>query len=211
MKRILCFGDSNTWGYRAGEATRMDENTRWPKVLQHELNKTIEAEVIEEGQNGRTTVFFDPVEERMAGIDYFYPCLMTHAPLDLVILMLGSNDLKNRFGVGPVAIARGFYRYRDALIKSHIRGPVPEVLLIAPPHVEPCVLEDPRFGPDMTHAPELSLGFADAYRKTAEELGWHFLDAALFAHASDVDGMHMTEESHRRLGKAVAEAVIDIF
>ena len=97
MRRILCFGDSNTWGYDPATGERFDEQTRWTGVLQAALGG--DYTVIEEGLNGRTTVWDDPIEGHKNGHEYLVPCLETHRPLDLVVLMLGTNDLKRRFSL----------------------------------------------------------------------------------------------------------------
>ena len=136
-KRILCFGDSNTWGARADGNGRYDEETRWTCRLQDLLGS--DYTVVEEGHNGRTTVWDDPVENRMAGITYLWPCLESQSPLDLVIIMLGTNDLKPRFGVQAHDIAQSAGRLVDMVQKSSF-GPdnkAPKVLLVSPILAEP--------------------------------------------------------------------------
>ncbi|MCW5845462.1 MAG: hypothetical protein KIT77_29690, partial [Caldilinea sp.] len=105
MKRILCFGDSNTWGYDPVSQDRYARNARWPGVLRQQIGAGYE--VIEEGLNGRTTVWNDPIEGYKNGRDYLIPCLETHRPLDLVIILLGTNDLKKRFSLSAYDIAQG--------------------------------------------------------------------------------------------------------
>jgi hypothetical protein len=95
MRTVLCYGDSNTWGYEPATGNRFPEDVRWPGVLARELGNGFR--VIEEALNGRTTVREDPVEEYKNGKDYLRPCLESHRPLDLVIIALGVNDLKARF------------------------------------------------------------------------------------------------------------------
>ena len=105
MRTILCFGDSNTWGANPGAGARHPRHQRWPNVLAQQLGAAYE--VIAEGQPGRTTVWPDPIEGVKCGKDYLIPCLQSHAPLDLVILLLGTNDLKHRFALTPTDIALG--------------------------------------------------------------------------------------------------------
>ena len=105
MKTILCYGDSNTWGYDPQKGGRYPKPIRWTSVLQETLGKNFD--IIAEGLNGRTTVWDDPVEgEHRNGKKYLLPCLHTHKPIDLVILFLGSNDLKYRFSVTSEDIAK---------------------------------------------------------------------------------------------------------
>lgn len=104
-KHIVCFGDSNTHGYCAETNGRFDEMKRWTGLLQKKLGE--EYLICEEGLNGRTSSFQDPLSEGLAGLDYILPCLLSHEPVDLLILMLGTNDTKERFSVSPECIVQG--------------------------------------------------------------------------------------------------------
>ena len=119
VKRILCFGDSNTYGYiPGGNGRRYGPDVRWTGLLSAWLKP--ECLIIEEGLPGRTTVFEDPILPGRKGSDYFYPCLWSHAPLDMLLLMLGTNDCKMRFGASAKNIASGIealVRRRSALTK----------------------------------------------------------------------------------------------
>ena len=212
-KRVLCFGDSNTWGSCPldGNPTRRHaDDVRWTGVLQRELGSGYT--VIEEGQNGRTTVWDDPVEGRMSGVSYLYPCMDSHSPLDLVIIMLGTNDLKTRFGAnGAFTIASGLERLVSTVRTSHTYGDIPEILIAAPIAVDPAYKNNPDLydilGDD---AAERSQSFAKAYEAQAKALGCHFIDAGKYGRPSKTDGIHMEAESHEALGKAFAAAVRSI-
>ena len=208
-KRILCFGDSNTWGAVPAEGTRHPDDVRWTGILAAELGN--EYQVIEEGYNGRTTVHDDPVENRLYGNAYFEACLDSQSPLDLIILMLGTNDLKARFGVDPYTIAFGFGRYLNAVKTVPMAGNRPEVLLAAPLLIDPSYKDVPLFL-DMfgEGAVERSEKFAEAYEAFAKENGVHFIDASKYGKASVRDGVHMEAEYHEKLGKAFAEKVKEI-
>lgn len=205
-KRILCYGDSNTWGNISGTPDRFDPDVRWTGVLQRALGD--DYLVIEEGYNGRTSVFTDIVEGRLSGLDYFGPCLDSQSPLDLVIIMLGTNDLKIRFGVEAQTIAFGFGRYLDKLKTTPMMGGMPRVLLVSPILLDESykqnVLFHGMFGEDGV---ERSKALAPAYKAFAEANGIDFMDAALYASPVEVDGVHMGADSHERLGKAFAERV----
>ena len=208
-KRILCFGDSNTWGAIPTEPGRYADDVRWTGVLQRELGD--DYQVIEEGHNGRTTVFDDVIEGRLSGVKYFYPCVDSQSPLDLVIIMLGTNDLKPRFGVEARSIANALKNYLNVLKVVPMAGNPPKVLLAAPILVDPAYREEPFmhgiFGED---ADERSKGFAEAYEEMAKEEGIAFINAAQYAKASKRDGIHMEAEEHAKLGKAFAEKVKEI-
>ena len=133
MRRILCYGDSNTWGYDAAADDRFPEEVRWTGVLQQLLGEGFR--VIEEGQPGRTTVWDDPIEEHRNGKTALYSVLESQSPVDLVVLMLGTNDLKPRFSLNAFDIAAGLERL-VRIIQTHLptaqRRP-PEILLVCPP------------------------------------------------------------------------------
>jgi lysophospholipase L1-like esterase len=206
MKTILCYGDSNTWGYDPANQTRYPRDVRWPGVLRNGLGDGYI--VIEEGLNGRTTVWDDPIELDKNGATYLRPCIQTHKPLDLVIIMLGTNDLKTRFSLSAYDIASGAGVLVDIVMKSDtgIDSGAPEVLLIAPPQA----VELTSFAEMFDNAVEKSSGFTKHYRRVANEKGCHYLDAGEYVESSALDGIHLESEMQATLGKAVAAKVRDI-
>ena len=208
-KRILCFGDSNTWGAIPGDSLRFPDDVRWTGVLQRELGE--EYQVIEEGYNGRTTVFDDPVEGRLSGIAYFGPCIDTMSPLDLIILMLGTNDLKTRFFVDAASIAMGLTRYVNTLATAPMAGEKPQLLIVSPIEISPKYRDFPLFYDMFGENADLrSKKFAKEYEAFAKTMSLPFIDAALFAKADDIDGIHMNADSHANLGRALADKVREI-
>lgn len=206
MKTILCYGDSNTWGYDPASQIRYPRDVRWPGILRNMLGEGYL--VIEEGLNGRTTVWDDPIELDKNGATYLRPCIQTHKPMDLVVIMLGTNDLKTRFSLSAYDIASGAGVLVDIVRKSDtgIDGDAPEVLLIAPP---PAV-ELPGFAEMFENAVEKSGGFARHYRRVANEKECHYLNAGNFVESSTLDGIHLEVDMHTELGKAVAAKVKEI-
>jgi len=203
MKRILCYGDSNTWGYDPATGERFAEDIRWPGVLGHELGSGFR--VVEEALNGRTTVRDDPVEEHKNGKDYLRPCLESHRPLDLVIIALGVNDLKARFFASASDVADGA-GVLVGIAQGSGAGPngrPPAVLLVAPPQVGKLAELAQMF----TGAEEESKGFAHQYRRVAEKYGCELLDAGEVVKSSDLDGIHLEVGEHRKLGEAVVARV----
>jgi len=204
MKTILCYGDSNTWGYEPGTCGRYARDVRWPGVLRRELGEGYL--VIEEGLNGRTTVFDDPVEGvHKNGRPYLLPCLETHKPLDLVILMLGTNDLKTRFDVPPSDIAAGAGVLVGDILKSGcgVGGRAPKILLVAPAVTGETSEQNEMF----VGAREKSKRFAGMYRVIAEQHGVAYLNAAQNVTSSEIDGIHLEPAEHEKLGVAVAGAI----
>jgi len=207
VKTIVCYGDSNTWGYDPSTASRYPRDVRWTGVLRRQLGD--DYLVIEEGLNGRTTVWDDPIEGYKNGKDYLIPCLETHRPLDLIIIMLGTNDLKMRFSVPAYDIANGVGVLVDVVQKS-AAGPndaAPQVLMISPPRTTK--LTD--FAQMFAGAGPKSQGFAKEYKRVADEFGAHFLDADTIIKSSELDGIHFEQGEHNKLGKAVAAKVTEIF
>ena len=202
-KTILCYGDSNTWGWNPATEARYARHERWPGVFRQELGEGYL--VIEEGLNGRTTVWDDPIEGYKNGKEYLIPCLETHKPIDLVIIMLGTNDLKMRFGVPACDVAAGACVLVDIVAKSET-GPgdgAPPVLLIAPPPI--ARLSD--FAEEFEGGTAKSKALSRHFRLAAEERGCALLDASEVITSSDVDGIHLDLSEHRKLGEAVAARV----
>ncbi|MGM0365105.1 MAG: SGNH/GDSL hydrolase family protein [Actinomycetota bacterium] len=212
MKTILCYGDSNTYGCKPVGFDILEEGItpgdlrygrqqRWTGVLQRELGNGFK--VIEEGLNGRTTVFDDPVEgKHKNGMPYLIPCLESHAPLDYVLLMLGTNDLKKRFSVSPYDIALGIGSLIDIIQASQAgpNGKGPEVLLMCPPPLGRIT----EFAQMFEDAEPKSRKLIQYFKKVASQKGCYFLEVGRIIKASNIDGIHYDAESHARLGKAVA-------
>jgi lysophospholipase L1-like esterase len=210
VKTILCYGDSNTWGFNPRTLGRYDHKTRWPMVLARLLNQGAPPDdpwwwVVEEGQNGRTSCREDPVEGNRNGLGQLIPILESHKPLDVVAVMLGTNDLKPRFSPTPYDIARGVQRLVIAVQNSQT-GPdnaAPQVIMICPPPT----VESPVFKHIFGDCIALSKKLAPLYRRLAEECGALFLDAGKHINSSAADGIHLDPEAHQKLAAAVAEIV----
>lgn len=206
MSRVLCYGDSNTWGFDPVTKDRFDKATRWTGILATLLGG--DYEIIEEGLNGRTTVWDDPIEGYKNGQTYLIPCLESHCPLDLVVIMLGTNDLKQRFSLSAYDIAEGA-RVLVRIVQSSAAGPrgqPPQVLLLAPP-VTTTLTE---FAEMFEGAVAKSQRFAQHFARVAQELGCPFLDTSPVVVSSAVDGIHLDAAEHRKLAQAVASRVREL-
>lgn len=214
-KEILCFGDSNTWGCiprwkdLGVPSERYDPDTRWTGRLANLLGE--EYHIIEEGLGGRTSVYDFPGEPWRNGLPYLQPCLLSHRPLDLVIIMLGTNDLHaclrpslEHLGDG----IRTLVRVVRATPKCGRNNTPPPILMIAPSRIKEAQGRKevyPKLGGEQGEA--LSRQFPSVYRRAAAELDCHFLDASLYAEPSDADGLHWMPESHQRLADALVGPV----
>ena len=198
---VLCYGDSNTYGYNPANGMRYPEDVRWTGRLQKLLGENFR--VIEEGCNGRTTVFDDPLEGWKNGLGYLKPCLNTHKPVDFVILMLGSNDLKEVFCATPEEIADGagtLVRVIQEFTEAK-QGFVPKIILVSPPEIGEGIRNSAFYGSFLENAVGRSREFPKWYRKTAEKYGCIFFDAAKYIKPSAKDSLHLSAEAHRELAE----------
>ena len=210
-KHIVCLGDSNTHGYCADPADcadggdRFNEDERWTCLLQKALGS--EYLVIEEGLSGRTTVFNDPLHESMSALDVIYSVLMSHEPVDLLIIMLGTNDTKDRFNASPKCIGIGMERLAmKAESVSCWMGRKPNILIVAPPHIGKA-LDDEAMG-ELCH--QRSLGLAAQYEAVCAAHGWAFMDAEGIAEFNRVDFMHLSRLGHFQLAEALSARVREL-
>jgi lysophospholipase L1-like esterase len=204
---VLCYGDSNTWGYAASTQKRLSRWERWPGVLQRELGDGVH--VIEEGMNGRTTVFEVPFEPHRNGAAHLPVALQTHAPLEAVVISLGTNDLFVP-GVNAHHAARGAMALAQMVRASDAwpNAGAPEVLVLVPPPFAPL---EPADALESPHAEAESRRFAEAYgRMAAEDGGVPLLDLGPHATSSAVDGIHLEAADHRAIGLAVAVRLRDM-
>jgi lysophospholipase L1-like esterase len=203
MYVVIAYGDSNTWGYDPAKSQRFAPETRWTGIMARSLGQSYK--VIEEGLNGRTTVHDDPFEPFRNGLAYLNPCLLSHAPLDLIVIALGCNDLKHRFGLSPGDIALGAERL-VLTVKSSIAGPAdgaPDIVLVAPPPLVALTAFADMFDGGL----EKSRHLGARYRAVAALHGVGFVDAGEHIHCSPLDGIHFEADQHALLGAAMASAV----
>ncbi|WP_099867745.1 SGNH/GDSL hydrolase family protein [Pararhizobium haloflavum] len=206
MKTVLCFGDSLTWGADAETGGRHPFGYRWPNVLQKALGDGVH--VIAEGLGGRTTAYDDPtaLAER-SGTKMLPTLLSSHEPLDLVVIMLGSNDMKPKVAGRAIDAMLGMERLVEQ-VKHHAwrqESDPPDVLLVAPPVL--CETANPIFGAIYAGSIEESKMIASYYADLADEMGCGFFDAASVATTTPLDGVHLDAENTRAIGKGLAPIV----
>ena len=207
MKSILCFGDSITWGYNPKDGTRYAPADRWPGALEAALDGR--AVVIEEALNGRTVATDEPSRPFRNGLSMFPPLLEAHAPLDMVIIMLGTNDSAPSYGLTAGRIGFNCAALIRA-VNASLSGPggtTPKMLLIAPPPLGSLSAEMALL---YSGGQTTSRGLAAAFATTAEWFGIDFLDAGQITKVSAVDGVHLDPQDQRKLGQAVADVVMPL-
>lgn len=199
MKNILCYGDSLTWGYNPEGPGRHAYADRWPSVLQERLGDR--ARVIAEGLNGRTTAY----DDWLAGADRngarILPTLLaTHAPLDLVVVLLGTNDMKPFICGKAIGAKQGMQRLVD-IIRRHdypMDQAPPTILLVSPPPL--CETENSDFAAVFDGGIAESRKLAPLYAQLANDTGCAFFDAGSVAKTSPLDGVHLDAEGTLAIG-----------
>ncbi|KFI49514.1 SGNH/GDSL hydrolase family protein [Bifidobacterium biavatii] len=206
MINVLCFGDSNTNGSNPAGG-RHPRDVRWPGRLQRLLGD--DWYIIEEGLGGRTTVFDNPVEPHRSGIEALPGALITHRPLDYVILSLGTNDMKAMFHADERVIAAGLdMLVHEVKITDNRGAPTPRIVVVSPIYLRPDISGSGFIGFEES-AVELSHKLAREYRRVAEQQGCLFLDAAQITEASDLDKLHMDGDNHAKFADAMAALLRD--
>ena len=212
MKYILCYGDSNTWGASPDQLPRYEFEERWPGIVQKTLGQGVH--IYENGLCGRTTGFTDDVEAGRNGKTGFNHIMEIYAPVDLVVIMLGSNDCKVRFSSHPAwdSALNMSQLAREAEKPCYGRaqtGSGPKILLVAPAALD-TKWEKSWVGHEFNAASsDKSKELAGFYKQMAEENGWYFLDASEYAEVG-VDCVHLTKASHAALGNMVTEKIREI-
>jgi lysophospholipase L1-like esterase len=207
MKTVLCFGDSNTWGYVPGtDGERWPRETRWPVRLQAALGE--DWDVIAEGLNGRTATVDSPVAEGRNGLTYLMPCLHSHKPIDLVVIYLGTNDAGDRYSL-PAETVAGAVGRLVKVVRTSEAGPgyaAPQVLVVCPP---PFGRLDPEGS--FANAGGKSRQLGRWFAEMCTELGCELIDLDGIASYSDLDGIHLDADGQAAVAAAVEERVRRMF
>lgn len=209
MKKVLCYGDSNTYGYNPFNGGRFNSDERWTGRLQSMLGTNYK--IIEEGLNGRSIT----LDKNQKGESYFEFTLKRHYPVDLAVIMLGSNDLQKRFKLTASDVAAKAGEIVDKAInisklRSEDNKPC-KILLVSPIHIEKGMEKSPfstLFGGGK--AREESLEFAKYYKQVAEKYDVYFMDASFYVKANNQDCLHLDKEGHKILADAFKEKIKEI-
>ena len=214
MRTILCYGDSNTWGYTPGTKLRYAPYVRWTGVCQQNLGA--EYRVIEEGVNGRTTIFDDPTNPFRNGAKSLGYILHAAKPIDLFVLALGTNDLKYTDAAGA---AEGAGQLVEMIQNAQEQFPSsspyfyadqPKILLISPIHIRRTAQIHVE-GVELSELSGKSLELFHEFQRVANQKNVYLFDASSVASPSEVDGVHMNPDSHQALGAAIADVIKKIF
>lgn len=212
MKTILCYGDSNTWGYMPATGARFDENTRWTGVLQRLLGEN--CRVVENGLNSRQSAFDVPGKPHLNAMNDFYAALISQKPLDALVIMLGTNDLKL---TDAKTSAEGVAKLVEMaqMVDTQYPSVTPvfkedaKILVISPIEID-SEIADTHPEDELSKAVAESCRFPEAFENMCRRMGVDYLNAAQFASPSRTDGVHMDKTAHCNLARAVAQKLQDI-
>lgn len=218
-KRIMVFGDSNSWGWIPQEAivptTRYDAATRWPGVVARTLGDGYE--IIEESLSARTAATDDPslglTGAGLNGLDYLPAAVATHMPLDLVVIMLGTNDVKPGFGKSPLDISLDILQLASVVQSSTgvaTSYTAPQVLIVVPPPLGQIADVDWLQAMFPTESIVKSQALPGLLVPMAQAAQIAVLDAGLVAKIDGIDGVHMSAAQHAAIGQAVATKVTEV-
>ena len=212
MKNILCFGDSNTWGYDPATQTRFSKDIRWTGVLQQLLGSKYN--VIEEGLNGRTT---NVNEKQDHGLGYFRPfrsamdllsvLIETNSPLDLIIVMLGTNDLKTNFNQSSEMIAKNMRLVCESIINNDYFQSK-SIILVSPTHINE---ESPNLLDSFIGTTQASKSFSNSYRKISDDLNLYFVDASESVKTNKIDGLHWDAMQHSDFANSLFNKIKKVY
>ena len=210
-KRILCFGDSNTWGFIGGLRTRYDEDTRWTGRLQNMLGS--DYAVVEAGLSGRTTIYDNPLNPPANGFAHMKPILLSAAPVDLLIFMLGTNDFQTQIASTALNTALAVRYMLDEAKKMGADRPGEQmkILLMAPAAIDAIRLERkfPLDSIDETGI-QSSRELGGYLKQVAEQMGYAFIDANDYIRPGEADGTHWDAEGHAKMADVIYEKVKEL-
>lgn len=209
MKSILCYGDSNTWGYNSETDARFPFEQRWTGRLSTLLPK--DYRIVEEGLCGRTTKYELPLEHGRNGWS-LYPVILSSAdPIDLVILMLGTNDRRKSPRIAPEESTLALEQYIHLTRATELWGGKvkPQILLVSPPEISPVVLETSVAFYYDEESIDASKKLKECYRELADKYNCAFLDAAAYCNVGK-DGVHLDEDGHKYLAQAISKQIIEL-
>lgn len=210
LRTIVCFGDTNTWGYDEMTGGRLPFHKRWTGILSKILGRGYR--VIEEGLPGRTTVNEDPVEQYKNGRQHIFPCLESHQPIDVFVMMLGQVELKSRFSLTAYDIAMGVEELVTIVLNSGAGrgGNAPKILLISPVQVGKVEGTDMEKWFPAVGTSERSAMFPVLFKEIADKYGIGFLEASQNARTAK-DAIHIANDSQQDFAQAVAWKIEELF
>lgn len=202
-KNILCFGDSNTWGLNPETGKRYDENTRWAMLLNQQLG--FEYKVIEAGQPNRTLVNNPPFTGELNGIRYLKPYLEQHV-LSIIVIALGTNDLKKRFDLAPADIATSLTQLISSIEQFYSPADLPQIIIIGPLFINP----QPGLSRIYLNYEQKLLPLNELFERIAQEYGLNYVDISKLKAPLGSDGIHLNSQGHKQLSELISQVVLQL-
>jgi len=211
-KRILIYGDSNTWGYISGTLNldtmyceRYPSDVRWTGIVQEEFSDT--HLIVEEGLPGRTTAIDDPQLAGLNGLKLLVPLLYSHRPIDTIIFMLGTNDLKSSFGMSPIEITRNISELCSTVKINHCghEGDIPNIMIISPTQI--ANISESYITEEFSNANEKINELTQHLETLAKEKNYLFINASQIPLSKESDGIHLDKNAHKELALLVMESI----
>lgn len=208
MKTILCYGDSNTYAYDPRNGLRYPKEVRWTTILQEALGENYE--IIVEGLSGRTTIYDRPDGAYKNGLTYLIPCIESHAPLDYIIFMLGTNDCNTDLNLSVEDIKNGMEKLVETVENDilNIQSFMPKIIIIAPASIGDNYLTSPFSDNLDDDSVKKSHEIAKEYMDIASRHNAIFLDCTKILKVSTIDSEHLTIDSHRKLGMLLSDIIM---
>lgn len=203
MKKIICFGDSNTFGFNPRDGSRYDSNARWTGILANALGD--EFKIAEEGCNNRTGFFLNPDGALQSGQKYLPQCLEKHQKFDIFIFALGTNDLQTVFKIDENIVKDGLKNIVNLIRKFSQNA---RIIIIPPVILKENILKGYfgcQFDEDSVKA---SVWIQNIYEIVAKMENCEFLDLNKYVIPSDIDGLHFDEESHKIIAKQITNQIL---
>lgn len=206
MKRIMVYGDSITWGRRPGTTERYDRRTRFTGVIANTLGENYE--VVEEGLRARMLCGENPNFKNRDGFKQFGPIFGSHVPLDLVVIMLGTNDTNADSDKSAKEILSNYGKYRDEVDKwsAELMTNKPKLLLVSPP---PIIEENTGNDPMFAGAEQKTRDMPAILEQVASEMDAYFFDSSIVS-GGELEGIHIDESAHKKLGENLATSILEI-
>lgn len=204
-KTILCYGDSNTWGNVPHSDDRYPRSVRWPGILQAQLGTDFD--ILSEGLCGRTLVAYNPDRPQLTGITHLQAIIESADPIDLIIIMLGTNDVKTTYNLTASEIA-GHLKQTITLIQNLKGIHTPKILVVCPPPV--IMPEDGNLDDRMKNASIIFKSLPSQFKEVASALGCDFLNAGEYISSSKVDGYHLDKDAHVKLGEVLKDKILGL-
>lgn len=210
MKTLLCYGDSNTYGYDPQTGGRYENSKRWTTILAKKLGP--DYVVVSEGLNGRTTAYDSEDVAWKNGLPYFAPCIASNKPVDIICIMLGTNDCNKNLNLEIEDISAGMEKLICTVIEEcpYIQGYIPKIIIVTPAPILGVVPESP-FAEDLDeYSIKKSQGLAKAYKLVAEKYGCGFVDCNGMVEISPTDAEHLTEKGHQQIADLLYNEIISL-